>query len=81
MAGVPYTLHFADGQKKNGTLDANGMSEERNLPDAVTKVIYHNSPSAKDEARPNLDSLLSKLDPLIAEEPNLLATQHQQGGK
>ena len=66
MAGVAYTLHFANGQQKNGTLDGSGLAEERNLPDTVTKVIYHNSPSAKDESRPVIEDLLAKLDPLIA---------------
>jgi type VI secretion system secreted protein VgrG len=72
MAGVPYTLHFANGQKKNGTLDGNGMAEERNLPDTVSKVVYHNPPSAKDEPRPTVDDLLSSLDPLVAQEPTLV---------
>jgi type VI secretion system secreted protein VgrG len=68
MAGVPYTLHFANGQQKDGTLDGSGMAEERNLPDAITKVVYHNSPSAKDESRPLVADLLSKLDPLVAKD-------------
>ena len=67
MAGVPYTLHFADGQQKGGTLDANGMAEERNLPDAISKVVYHNSPSATDESRPTVGDLLAGLDPLLAQ--------------
>lgn len=67
MAGVPYTLHFADGQQKGGTLDGNGMAEERNLPNAVSKVVYHNSPSATDESRPTVDDLLTGLDPLLAQ--------------
>jgi type VI secretion system secreted protein VgrG len=68
MAGVPYTLHFGNGQQKNGTLDGSGMAEERNLPDAITKVVYHNAPSAKDELRPVVSDLLSKLDPLMAKD-------------
>jgi len=67
MAGVPYTLHFADGQQKGGTLDGNGMAEERNLPDAISKVVYHNSPSATDESRPTVGDLLAGLDPLLAQ--------------
>ena len=81
MAGVPYTLHFANGQQKKGTLDGNGMAEERNLPDTVDKVVYHNSPSAKDESRPTVGDLLSKLDPLVAQEPNLMNTPRKQGGE
>ena len=80
MAGVPYTLYFADGRQKNGTLDANGMAEERNVPGTVTKVIYHNAPSAKDAERPRAADLLSKLDPLIAQEPNLVNAPQNQGG-
>lgn len=81
MAGVPYTLHFANGQKKKGTLDGNGMAEERNVPDAIDKVVYHNSPSAKDEARPTVSDLLSKLEPLLANEPNTMIAPRDQGGK
>jgi len=65
LAGVPYTLHFADGQQKGGTLDANGLAEERNPPDAISKVVYHNSPSATDESRPTVGDLLAGLDPLL----------------
>jgi len=81
MAGVPYTLHFANGQQKQGTLDGNGMADERNLPDTIDKVVYHNSPSAKDEARPTVGDLLSKLDPLVAQEPNMVNAPRDQGGK
>ena len=80
MAGVPYTLYFAGGQQKNGTLDANGMAEERNLPDTVTKVVYHNAPSAKDAARPAVADFLSKLDPLIAQESDMVNAPRDQGG-
>jgi type VI secretion system secreted protein VgrG len=79
MAGVPYTLYFAGGQQKNGTLDANGMAEERNLPDTVTKVVYHNAPLAKDAARPAAADLLSRLDPLIAQEPDMVNAPRNQG--
>lgn len=72
MAGVPYTLHFADGQKKDGILDGNGMAEERNLPDTVDKVVYHNDPSATDQPRPTVTDLISQLDPLLANEPSLI---------
>lgn len=72
MAGVPYTLHFADGQKRDGTLDGNGMAEERNLPDTVDKVVYHNDPSATDPPRPTVTDLISQLDPLLANEPSLI---------
>lgn len=81
MAGVPYTLHFANGQKKTGTLDGNGMAEERALPDTVDKVVYHNSPSAKDQARPTVADLLSQLDPLLANEPNAVNAPQDRGGK
>lgn len=80
MAGVPYTLHFEGGQQKDGTLDANGMAEERNLPDTVTKVVYHNAPSAKDAARPETTDLLSALDPLIAREPDMVNAPQERGG-
>lgn len=76
MAGVPYTLHFANGQQKKGTLDGSGMADERNLPDTISKVVYHNAPSAKDEARPTGGDLLSRLDALVAQEPNLLNASH-----
>lgn len=81
MAGVPYTLHFANGQKKHGTLDENGLAEERNLPDTVEKVVYHNSPSARDEARSTVADLLSKLDELAASEPASTGLPKQSGGK
>jgi type VI secretion system secreted protein VgrG len=81
MAGVLYTLHFANGQTKNGSLDGGGMAEERNLPDAVTKVVYHNAPSAKDASRPAAADLLSKLDPLVAQEPNMVNAPQDEGGK
>lgn len=81
MAGVPYTLHFANGQKKNGTLDGNGMAEERNLPDTVDKVVYHNSPTAKDDARPTVSDFLSQLEPLVAKEPNLVHAPKDGRGK
>jgi len=74
MAGVPYTLHFADGQTKDGTLDGSGMAEERNLPEAVSKVVYHNDPAARDEPRPTGGDLLSSLDSLVAEAPDLIDT-------
>lgn len=80
MAGVPYTLHFADGQQKKGTLDGNGMAEERNLPETVTKVVYHNPPDAKDALRPTFDDLLAKLEPHIDQEPNLMETSRPQEG-
>jgi type VI secretion system secreted protein VgrG len=81
MAGVPYTLHFANGHEKSGTLDASGMAEERNLPDAITKVVYHNDPSAKDASRPGFGDLLSELDPLMAKEPDMMSTPQDQGAK
>lgn len=65
MADVPYTLHMAGGLERQGTLDANGFAEERNLPDSVTKVVYHNSPSAKDEPRPTVSELMDKIDSLV----------------
>ncbi|QJD99094.1 type VI secretion system tip protein VgrG [Massilia forsythiae] len=79
MAGVPYTLHFADGRQKHGTLDGNGMAEERNLPDTVGKVVYHNAPSAKDAPRPEAGELLSGLDPLLAGEPELVEASRERG--
>lgn len=79
LAGVPYTLHFADGRKKDGTLDGNGMAEERNLPDTIDKVVYHNSPSAKDEPRPTMGDLLSKLDRLVATASNPVGAHPGQG--
>lgn len=81
MAGVPYTIHFANGQQKKGTLDGSGMAEERNLPDTISRVVYHNSPSAKDELRPTVGDLLAKLDPLVAQEPNLVDVSQRRGGK
>jgi type VI secretion system secreted protein VgrG len=80
MAGVPYTLHFANGQQKGGTLDGNGMAEERNLPDVVTKVVYHNAPSAKDAVRPTSTDLLSRLDPLVAQAPTMVNAARNEGG-
>ena len=79
MAGVPYTLHFANGQRKNGTLDGNGMAEERNLPDTITKVVYHNAPSAKDASRPAPADLLSALDPLVDREPDMVNAPQNLG--
>lgn len=81
MDGVPYTLHFANGQQKKGTLDGNGMAEERNLPDVIDKVVYHNSPSAKDESRPTMVDLLSRLDPLVESEPNMVNPPQVRGGE
>ena len=81
MAGVPYTLHFADGQTKKGKLDGSGLAEERNLPETVSKVVYHNDPSAKDEPRPAGSDLLSSLDALVAQEPNLIDTSRDPRGK
>ncbi|MCS0611115.1 hypothetical protein NX773_23440, partial [Massilia solisilvae] len=75
-----YTLHFANGQKKNGTLDSNGMAEERNLPDTVDKVVYHNPPSAQDEPRPTVGDLLSELEPLVAREPKIMNANPDHGG-
>lgn len=74
MAGVPYTLHFGSGQTKDGTLDGAGMAGERNLPDTVSKVVYHNAPDAKDEPRPTVGDLMSGLEPLLAQEPDLIDT-------
>ncbi len=70
MAAVPYTLHFADGKQKTGKLDGNGMAEERNLPDAVTKVVYHNPPDARDASRPTTAELLSKVDSIVGGKPD-----------
>jgi type VI secretion system secreted protein VgrG len=81
MAGVPYTLHFANGQKKDGVLDSSGFAEERNLPDTVSKVVYHNAQAAKDEPRPTVGDLLSSLDPLVAQEPNLMDSSRDLGRK
>ena len=69
MDGVPYTLHFAGGKQKQGTLDGNGMAEERNLPDAVTKVVYHNPPDARDASRPATEELLSMVDSILTGKP------------
>lgn len=80
MTGVPYTLHFANGQTKDGVLDGSGMAEERNLPDTVSKVVYHNA-STRDEPRPAVDDLLSSLDPLLAREPDLTDTSRAPEGK
>jgi hypothetical protein len=44
------------------------MAEERNLPETITKVVYHNAPAAKDAARPETSDFLSGLDPLMGEE-------------
>lgn len=71
MAGVPYTLYMAGGQQKDGTLDGNGMAEERNLPDTIDKVVYHNAPSAQDEPRARVDELLASVDRLVSEAPRL----------
>jgi type VI secretion system secreted protein VgrG len=81
MAGVPYTLHFADGQQKDGTLDGDGLAEERNLPDTITKVVYHNAASARDASRPDVSDLLSDLDPLVAQEPDMVNASRDEGGK
>jgi type VI secretion system secreted protein VgrG len=81
MAGVPYTLHFADGKQKSGTLDGNGMAEERKLPEAVTKVVYHNALSARDEPRPTGADLLAKVDSLVKGAPDNVATSRRKGGK
>lgn len=81
MVGVPYTLHFANGQTKDGTLDGSGMAEERNLPDTISKVVYHNASSARDEPRPAVDDLLSSLDPLVAREPELTDVSRAPEGK
>lgn len=81
MAGVPYTLHFADGQTRAGTLDGSGMAEERNLPETVSKVVYHNDPFAKDEPRPTGSDLLSAFEQLVAQEPNLIDTSRDPRGK
>jgi type VI secretion system secreted protein VgrG len=81
MAGVPYTLHFADGRKKDGTLDGNGMAEERNLPDVIDKVVYHNPPGAQDEPRPSAAEFLSRLDPLVAKELDTINAYPDQGGR
>lgn len=80
MSGVPYTLHFADGKQKSGTLDGNGMAEERKLPEAVTKVVYHNAPSARDEPRPTGADLLAKVDSLVKGAPGTVATSRNKGG-
>jgi type VI secretion system secreted protein VgrG len=80
MAGVPYTLHFANGQQKAGTLDGNGMAEERNLPDTIDKLVYHNSPSAKDQPRPTVSELLSKLDQFMSDAPNMVNAPQDKGG-
>jgi type VI secretion system secreted protein VgrG len=81
MAGVPYTLHFADGQQKDGTLDGDGLAEVRNLPDTITKVVYHNAASARDASRPDVSDLLSDLDPLVAQEPDMVNASRDEGGK
>lgn len=81
MAGVPYTLHFADGKQKSGILDGNGMAEERKLPEAVTKVVYHNALSARDEPRPTGADLLAKVDSLVKGAPDNVATSRRKGGK
>ena len=81
MAGVPYTLYFANGQQKKGMLDGGGMAEERNLPDTVDKVVYQNSPSAKDERRPTAGEFMSKLEPLVAQEPDLVSAPQDRRGK
>lgn len=80
MAGVPYTLFFGNGQQKHGTLDGNGMAEERNLPDVVTKVVYHNAPSTMDTLRPVFNELLSALGPLVTKEPNTINPPQVEGG-
>ena len=78
---TPGTVPFYVRQLGEAALDGNGMADERNLPDTIDKVVYHNSPSAKDEARPTVGDLLSKLDPLVAQEPNMVNAPRDQGGK
>lgn len=79
MAGVPYTLYMAGGQQKTGTLDGNGMAEERNLPDTLDKVVYHNAPSAQDEPRAEVNELLSSLDQMMEQMPRLADEPSRQG--
>jgi len=79
MAGVPYTLHMAGGQQKEGTLDGNGMAEERNLPNTIDRVVYHNAPSARDEPRAQVEELLSSLDQLAGQVPRHFVEQSFQG--
>lgn len=81
MAGVPYTLYMADGQQKDGTLDSNGMAEERNLPETVSKVVYHNSPSVRDQERPVLDDLLSMLESTAPERAEMAQVHGIKGGE
>lgn len=75
MAGVPYTLHMTGGQQKDGTLDGNGMAKERNLPDTIDRLVYHNAPSAQDERRAQVDELLAAVDQLVSEAPRLADEQ------
>jgi len=79
MAGVPYTLYMAGGQEKEGTLDGNGMAEERNLPDTIDRVVYHNAPLARDEPRAPVEELLSALDQLAGQVPRHFVEQSFQG--
>jgi hypothetical protein len=51
------------------------MAEERNLPDTIDKVIYHNAPSAQDEPRAQIDELLASVDRLVSEAPRLTDEQ------
>lgn len=49
MAGVPYTLKFADGTSRQGKLDGDGHAREEKIPPGSARVIYHNDPNAHDE--------------------------------
>ncbi|MCX9158030.1 DUF2345 domain-containing protein, partial [Niveibacterium sp. 24ML] len=58
LKGVPYTVTFADGSQRRGTLDANGYAHLENIPKGGQhKVEYENPPSAEDPPAYTLSDL------------------------
>jgi type VI secretion system secreted protein VgrG len=58
LPNVPYVVTFADGSKREGTLDANGFAHLDGIPKGMThKVVYQNPPVSADPAPYTLDDL------------------------
>jgi len=56
MAGTPYEIHFEDGSKIQGKLDAEGKAHHGPIPEKkVAKVIYEPRDPTRDTAWPDLE--------------------------
>jgi type VI secretion system secreted protein VgrG len=67
LKNIPYTVTFADGSKRQGTLDDKGYASLTGVPKkGVHKVEYKNPPTAEDPKPYSLDDLAKSIKAYLA---------------